>query len=33
MKSFDELYKNYYNTYKSNYDTGNELTEDKKKKI
>ena len=31
MKNVDELYKNYYNDYKSDFDTNNELTEDKKK--
>ena len=31
MKSVDELYKNYYNAYKSDYDTDDELKEDKKK--
>ena len=33
MKNVDELYKNYYNAYKSNFDTNDELTEDKKKKF
>ena len=33
MKNVNELYKNYYNVYKSDYDTNDELTEDKKKKI
>ena len=33
MKNVDELYKNYYNAYKSNYDTDDELKEDKKKKL
>ena len=33
MKNVNELYKNYYNAYKSDYDTNDELTEDKKKKI
>ena len=33
MKNVDELYKNYYNDYKSDFDTNNELTEDKKKKF
>ena len=31
MKNVDELYKNYYNAYKSKFDTDDELTEDKKK--
>ena len=32
MKNVDELYKNYYNAYKSDYDTDyDKLTEDKKK--
>ena len=33
MKNVDELYKNYYDDYKSDYDTDDELTEDKKKKF
>ena len=33
MKNVDELYKNCYNTYKSDFDTNDELTEDKKKKF
>ena len=33
MKNVDELYKNYYNAYKSNFDTNDELKEDKKKKF
>ena len=33
MKNVDELCKNYYNTYKSDFDTDNELTENKKKKF
>ena len=33
MKNVDELYKNYYNTYKSDYDTDDKLKEDKKKKF
>ena len=33
MKNVDNLYKNYYNTYKSDFDTNDELTEDKKKKL
>ena len=33
MKNIDKLYKNYYNAYKSDYDTNDELTEDKKKRI
>ena len=32
MKNDNELYRNYYNAYKSDYDTNNELTEKKKKK-
>ena len=32
MKNVDELYKKYYNDYKSDFDTNNELTENKKKK-
>ena len=32
MKNVDELYKKYYNAYKSDYDTDDELKEDKKKK-
>ena len=32
MKNVDELYKNYYNAYKSDSNTNDELTEDKKKK-
>ena len=32
MKNVNELYKNYYNSYKSDYDTDDELTENKKKK-
>ena len=32
MKNVDELYKNHYNAYKSDFDT-NELTEDKNKKF
>ena len=31
VKNADELYKSYYNAYKSDYDTDNELKEDKKK--
>ena len=31
MKNVDELYKNYYNAYKSEFETDDELTEDKKK--
>ena len=31
MKNVDELYKKYYNAYKSDYDTDDELKEDKKK--
>ena len=33
MKNVDELYKNYYNAYKSDYDTDDKLKEDKKKKF
>ena len=33
MKNVDELYKNYYNAYKSDFDTDGELTEDKKKRF
>ena len=33
MKNVDELYKNYYNSYKSDYDTDDELKEDKKEKF
>ena len=33
IKNVDELYKNCYNDYKSNFDTDNELTENKKKKF
>ena len=33
MKNVDELYKNYYNAYKSDFDTNDQLTEDKKKKF
>ena len=32
MKNVNELYKNQYNSYKSDYDTDDELTENKKKK-
>ena len=32
MNNVDELYKKYYNAYKNDYDTDDELTEDKKKK-
>ena len=31
MKNVDELYKNYYNAYKSDFETNDELTEKKKK--
>ena len=31
MKNVDELYKNYYNAYKSDFDTDDELAENKKK--
>ena len=33
MKNVGELYKNYYNAYKTDYDTNDELTEYKKKKF
>ena len=33
MKNVDKLYKNYFNSYKSDYDTDNELKDDKKKKF
>ena len=33
MRNVDELYKNYYNAYKSDFDTNDELTEDKKEKF
>ena len=33
MKNVDELYKNYYNVYKSDFNTDDELTGDKKKKF
>ena len=33
IKNVDELYKNYYNDYKSDFDTDKELTENKKKKF
>ena len=33
MKNVDDLYKNYYSAYKSNFDTNDELIEDKKKKL
>ena len=33
MKNIDELYKNYFNTYKGDYDTDDELKEDRKKKF
>ena len=33
MKNIDEFYKNYYNAYKSDFGTDDELTEDKKKKF
>ena len=33
MKNVDELYKNYYNAYKSDFDTDYELAENKKKKL
>ena len=33
MKNVDDLYKNYHNAYKSDFNTNDELTEDKKKKF
>ena len=33
MKNVDKLYKNYFNAFKSSFDTNDELTEDKKKKF
>ena len=33
MKNVNELYKNYYNAYKSDYNTDDKLKEDKKKKF
>ena len=33
MKNVGKLYENYYNAYKSDFDTDDELTEDKKKKL
>ena len=33
MKNVDELYKNYYNAYKSDFDTDDDLAENKKKKF
>ena len=33
MKNVDELYENYFNAYKSDYDTDDQLKEDKKKKF
>ena len=33
MKNVDELYKKYYNAYKNDYDTDNELNEAKKKEF
>ena len=33
MKNVDESYKKYYNAYKSDYDTDDELKEGKKKKF
>ena len=33
MKNVGELYENYYNAYKSDFDTDDELTEGKKKKF
>ena len=33
MKNVDELYEKYYNAYKSDYDTDDELKKDKKKKF
>ena len=31
MKNVDKIYKNYYNAYRSDYDTDDELKEDKRK--
>ena len=33
MKNVDELYKNYYNAYKSGFDSDREIAENKKKKF
>ena len=33
MKNVGELYKNYYNAYKSDFDTDDELAENKNKKF
>ena len=33
MRNVDNLQKNYYNAYKSDFDTNDELTKDKKKKL
>ena len=33
MKNVDELYKKYYDAYKNDYDSDNELSEGKKKKF
>ena len=33
MKNVDELYKNYFNAYKIDFDTDDELSENKKKKL
>ena len=33
MKNVGELYKNYYNSYKNDFDTNDELIEDKKKTL
>ena len=33
MKNVDELYKKYYNAYKNDYDSDDELSEGKKKKL
>ena len=33
MKNVNELYKNCYNVYKSDFDTNDELTKDKKEKL
>ena len=33
MKNVDQLYKNYYNAHKSDFDTDDELTEDKNKRL
>ena len=33
MKNVDQLYKSYYNAHKSDFDTDDELTEDKNKRL